>query len=166
MYERGSIVAEFHNNTLEGIRTCHPKICHFGIRIILRWRGNSTQIALTSLKPVLLPHSQLVINAIFDLFLQRWHCVHATLVLRMYLKPRIFSLWNSSHRGVAWSPLGSARSFNKDDLVSRSNMDKYRTDWSDPARLEFFCAFSCTWTLYHNWPSSKTLQSKLALPNP
>lgn len=75
-------------------------------------------------------------------------------------EPRIFRLRNSSNENVAtWSLLGRESSFNKEDPVPRSNMDKFRTDQSHPDRLEFLYAFSCPLTLYHNCPSFKTLQS-------
>nr|KAF6477886.1 hypothetical protein HJG59_010789 [Molossus molossus] len=75
-------------------------------------------------------------------------------------EPRIFSLWNSRNGNVAtWSLLGSERSLNKEDPVPRPNMDTFRIDQSNPDRLEFLCFFACPLILYHNWPSSKTLQS-------
>lgn len=86
-------------------------------------------------------------------------------VLKMTPELRIFSLWNSNNGSVAnrESPLWSERSFNKEDPMSRTNIEKYRIDQSNATRL-VLCAFSYPLTLYHNWSSFITLQSKLAPP--
>ena len=39
--------------------------------------------------------------------------------------------------------------------MPRPNVDKYRPDQENPAQLEFLGAFSCPWTLNHNWPGYK-----------
>lgn len=103
-------------------------------------------------------------NTILELF-YRDSTVHVPLLFLAWPQnQKPFSLQNSNNRGVATGVLYKVRALaiRKIQCLDQIWMNIELTNWT--ARLEFLCAFFCPLTLYHRWPSSKTLQSKLAPP--